>query len=1201
MKSFDLLKAPLEGIQLIEAGAGTGKTYNIAGLFLRLIVEKGFSIDQLLVVTYTKAATEELKSRIRSRLVSAKKDIKTGHPNAIIDAVVEEAGDRNLILQRVLDALTDFDRAAIYTIHGFCQRVLIHFAFETGYLFEASLLQDDQPLVQEAADDFWRRHIAAAPAEVAAFALDEFNGPEDLAALFNRCRTPGIRVIPDAVEPPLDAIDDWRSAAAQVRRAWPAAKQEVLALLTSEGLNARYYGKCRPDKTHPETSARTKVLAALAAQMDQWEGGTPLFHHFDRFTVTLLEKATKKNAVTPRHPFFDLCEDAAACHLQMEEQIRDYIRYLKVRLIDEARQRLDEKKRDQSLLFYDDLLLQVHRSLNSKAAAKLIQTLQESYRAALVDEFQDTDGLQYDIFTRIFGGAESLLFMIGDPKQAIYSFRGADLFSYLEAKEAASRQYTLTWNWRSTQPLIDAINTLFGYQPLPFVDHRIGYEPAAAARAESGPVEEAPFRLWFLTRGEAQETIRPISQEEATRRIVAAVAEEIVVLLNGSDTAYHVAPQAVAVLTRTHRQAQSVKQALGERGVPAVLHSAGSVFDTREADSLALILEAVTMPGDPMRVRAALATDLIGATATDLCASVEAPGVEWESRWAAFDTYRRIWQRDGFYPMFTRLMAQEKIKPRVLARKDGERCLTNLLHLGELLHQASLENASGPESLLAWFDHQRSGGGVGEDAQKLRLESDSRAVQIVTVHKSKGLQFDVVFCPFVWSGARIDKKSAVFHDPDNGGKITLAIGPEIEPAHARLALREALAENIRLLYVAVTRAKRRCYLAWGCIRETDLSATAYLLHGPRRHQFSEETLHEMKRTMAAMSDAQLIADLKRIEERSSGTIRLEQLPVSTQTRHASSGIRQQALEERRFRGHVETEWRIASFSGLTTGGGAADESDATDRDAFADAEQQPDGDESDRSTLFGFPKGAHAGLFFHDLIEHVDFASRNHVQVDALVTDKLTSHRFDLEWSAAVHRMLARLGDLRLPPDRAKNRFRLSDIRADRRINEMEFHYPIKRIAPQLVRRVFQDRAGAYIKQLPAHHWQRLTFAPVHGFMKGYIDMIFEFDDRYYLVDWKSNHLGYSYEDYAATSLQAAMTESFYYLQYHLYALALDRWLKSRVPGYRYDRHFGGVFYIFIRGLDDAGTGTGIFYDLPDTGLMNALQDALIPGDMVDR
>jgi len=1189
MKSFELMQSPLSGVQLIEAGAGTGKTYNIAALFLRLIVERGLGVHEILVVTYTKAATEELKSRIRHRLVDVKTCLIYGGFDTLVEAVVERCGDRDLALQRIVDALTDFDRAAIFTIHGFCQRLLNHFAFETGYLFDARLVQDDQPVVLEMAEDFWRRYLSPAPAELVAFALNHLKGPEELAALFLQCRAPQASVLPPAIEPPLTAIEEWRSAARQVAQAWPTAREAVLGLLASEGLNAKNYGKCAPDpKSSGKTTTRNAMLALLASQMDGWDGRYPCFDLLERLTPSFLAKATKKKFITPQHSFFELCGHVLSCQVEMETQMASYLRYLKARLLNEARERLDEKKRRQNTLFFDDLLIQVHRALQGEGGPGLVQAIRDQYRAALVDEFQDTDALQYEIFTRLFSDENALLFMIGDPKQAIYSFRGADLFSYLRAKAEAPNQYTLDQNWRATPQLVRAINALFIDHPAPFGYPQIGYPPAVAARPDAAP-GMVPFHLWYLTRGEAQEPIRPIAQEAATDMIVVAVAEEIVALLSRKENQIRIEPQQIAVLTRTHRQAQKVKRVLSERRVPAVLHSAGSVFETREAEALGFLLEALATPSDPFRVRAALACELIGTPAGELCASVEAPSPEWEARWARFDDYHHVWQQEGFYPMFSRLMTGEGIKERLLCHPDGERRLTNVLHLAELMHQASSANSLGPEMLLAWFEGQRRDGGQGEDVQKLRLESDAKAVRIITIHKSKGLQFDVVFCPFVWAGARIDDKSIAFHNPDAAHRLSYAIGPDIDPSHSELALEETLAENIRLLYVAVTRAKKKCYLAWGCIRGTEISAPAYLFHGQTDGGLTGKSIGALKRKMTAMTDAQLIEELVLLEKRAEGTISLQALPQSTGAIHSAAHETVDWIDPRRFRSHLDTQWRIASFSSLTAGA-AAHEVDAADRDADEVTTPAVQGEELRDTSIFSFPKGAQAGLFFHDLLEHWDFTNLDDAERRALAVAKLTYHEIDIEWLDAVLGMMSRLSRVRLGADGPGPPFCLAEVPWGQRVNEMEFHFPLKQIDVQTLGRIF-DRHGL---DLTEHQWNRLHFSPVHGFMKGYVDMVFAHDGRYYLVDWKSNHLGNNLDDYRPQHLANAMADAFYHLQYHLYVVALDQWLRRRVSGYRYDLHFGGVYYIFLRGIGDPDADTGIYYDLPSERLVDTLRETMV-------
>jgi exodeoxyribonuclease V beta subunit len=1190
MKTFVLNEAPLEGVHLIEAGAGTGKTYTIAGIFLRLIAQQGIPVDQILVVTYTKAATEELKSRIRRRLLLAGRALDRAGEDGVIDEplvahlAAQVSLPRALVRQRIRDALNDFDRTAIFTIHGFCQRVLNHYAFETGHLFEAELTQEARPLIQETVDDFWRRSISRAPEELVHAALAQLKSPEALAGLVERCRLPLVRVIPAAIKPPLTAIAPWRRAARQVRDAWPQAREAVLDLMGHEGLNAVKYGKCTPDPFSP----RRNFVAAMATAMDRWNGGYPILPKFERFCQSYLNHATKKGHFPPAHPFFELCEQAQARYNELEEQLTDYIRYLKVRLLDQAHRRLAQKKARDNTLFFDDLLLQVHAALQNERREALAAAIGQQYRAALVDEFQDTDALQYEIFATLFAGS-GLFFMIGDPKQAIYSFRGADLFSYLHAREKAGTRYTLTRNWRATPALIEALNTLFGRRAHPFGYAQIPYEKALAGRDDPDPLA-APFRLWYLAPCAGDEIQRPLAQEAATERIIAAVADEVVRVLD--DPGPDVAPEDVAVLTRTHRQAQQIKAALAHRQVPAVMHSAGSVFETPEAEEMAMILEAAAMPTDPRRVRTALVSDLLGADAAELCAAVEAPGDAWQARWGAFEDYHRHWLRHGFYPMFARLMAREGVKRRLLALPDGERRVTNVLHLAELLHQAAAQHQLGPEGLIKWFARQRVEGGGGEDSQKLRLESDAHAVRIITIHKSKGLQFKVVFCPFTWAGAKTDDKLATFHDPLSQNRLTLAIGPAIDPAHSQWALEEALAENLRLMYVALTRARQRCYLVWGRIRGTELSAPAYLLHGPQTADGSAGWTDALQAAMAGMTNVRLIADLQTLAENSHGTIALSPLPESVGLQYSRRAPETVVLSQRRFERRLSRQWRIASFSSMTAALPPEVEGDAPDRDAAVrppDAMAALPGDGDD---LFAFPKGARAGIFFHDLLEHWDFSKP--VRDNPPVASVLDKHGFEARWQGAVEAMLARLAQAPLPAGHGEKPFYLARVAAEHRINEMEFYFPLQPVTGEDLKHCFKQWGSEFFTRTASRPLERLTFAPMEGFLKGYIDTLFEHNGRYYLLDWKSNYLGSSWNDYASPRLAEAMAEEYYFLQYHLYALALDLLLRLRVVDYDYRRHFGGVFYIFLRGIRGAGHHGGVYHARPESDQIEALRALLV-------
>jgi exodeoxyribonuclease V beta subunit len=1193
MKSFDLPSAPLEGTSLIEASAGTGKTYTLTGLFLRLIVEMGLRVDQVVVVTFTNAATAELKERIRRGLLEAKAAFSTDDTgDERIIALMQSVADPELALRRIQDALIDFDRAAIFTIHGFCQRILQRFAFETGTTFQPELVQDATGLVQETADDFWRRYISTGPDELTTYAMKCLGGPEGLADTLAFHRYPHIRIIPQEAKPVLSTIKPWRQAAAAICGQWPQVRKDIQSLLEDKGLNARYYGKIDNNNSKGEPSPRQIRIADMCHAMDQWDGRYPLFERIQRFTASYLRRATKKGFETPNHPFFDSCEEVLQLQTDMERQLERYLRYLKVRLLHEAKESLSHKKAQHDILFFDDLLRYVHRALSGEHGSRLIQSVRSVYRAALLDEFQDTDPLQYRIFNALFARPPHLLAMIGDPKQAIYGFRGADLHAYLQAAGHADDRSTLSRNWRSTPGLVQAVNTVFECHRRPFGLKDIEFEGARAALDETDDASP-PMRLWYLDPDDFGRAGRPVSQAEAVQAICHAVAGEVVDLIGTSDKRF--LPEDIAILTRSHHQAYEMKAALEACHVPAVLHSAGRVYDTPEAEDLIRVLSAAAMPNDPGRVRAALCTEWLNADAAVLDRQSENDRLEWHKRWAFFHTYRRLWSRHGFYRMFQRLLAQEGVKTRLLGSVDGERRMTNILHLAELLHQAETVHRLGPESLVKWLASNCRAAGLGDQEQQLRLESDARAVRVITMHKSKGLQFNVVFCPFAWGGVASDDQAAVFHDPDQADTLTLALGPGIDQRHKAQAQKEALAENLRLLYVALTRARRRCYWVWGRISGTELSAPAYLLHAGPTMTEGDDSSASLQQRMAGMTRTDFLSDLERLARRSNGTIDIAPLPSGSDIAYIPDQQATGSLPQcRSLKRRIETDWRIVSFSSLTSDPDRSHSAPTwDDRDAQSIIKSSDDTEIGKSRTLFSFPKGIQAGLFFHDLLEHWHPGEMDNRQCKALVSGKLGTYRLDAQWAGVVEQMLDNLGRLQLTGMHGP--FTLYQVPVSRRINEMEFYYRLQPIDVRQIQDVFDRFAVRGLKDTISPAWKHLWFDPVQGFLKGYIDVLFEYQSRYYLVDWKSNYLGPQLADYAQQPLAAAMAKAYYFLQYHLYVLALDQWLRHRLPGYSYAEHFGGVFYIFLRGVSSQHRApNGVYYDRPAPELVEALNRLLI-------
>ena len=1198
MQAFDLLQAPLTGVNLIEAGAGTGKTFAIAALYLRLILEQGLLPEEILVVTFTKAATEELQSRIRARLLEAEGGFAHGGgPDGLIQDLVARTADPVQALVRLRQALLGFDRAAIFTIHGFCQRILLENAFETGSSFQTELKTDPRPLLQEVADDFWRRQVYGAPPEFVAYLRSRAGGPASVLGLLQQVKTPGIRIIPEAPEAALEALTPYRRSLTALRRQWPQVKEAVARLLRDPALSGTVYGSLKPLAVEGALSRRDLQIAALCREMDLLAApqgtGFPLFEKFPLFTTPRLSAAARKNQAAPDHPFFALCADVQEQAAALEEEMGRRFLFLRREIFRYAESELGRRKQVQNIQFFDDLLTTVANALRLPGGGRLLaDAVRTRFKAALVDEFQDTDAVQYDIFSRLFGGGDRTLFLIGDPKQAIYSFRGADVFSYMAAARQCDRRYTLTRNWRSSAALIQAVNTLFEPVAAPFVFEEISFaagQPGLAPHKDATR-SQAPFVVWWLDPAEE----KPLAKETATARIAEAVAGEILRLTRpGPD---RTEPGDIAVLVRTNRQAGQIQRELAALELPAVLIGADNIFDTPEAAEIQRVLAAILEPGAERRLRAALASDMLGAKAGEL--DTAAPdGAWWADRLAAFCDYLEIWQRSGFYRMFRLLLGRERVKGRLLAYPDGERRLTNLLQLGEILQRAALENALPPAGLVKWLSQQRDPASQRLEEHQLRLESDEQAVRIITMHKSKGLEFPVVFCPFTWEGALSREPVLRFHDPDADGRLTLDLGDDHFEAHRIQARTEQLAENLRLLYVAVTRAKQRCYLAWGRISTAETSAPAYLLHGERPGG-SHDPVGALQDLFKRKSGSVLFEELKTRAARSGGAIALLPLPAgSPDGRFKPAGEPPAKPVLPTFQGSVAPSWRITSYTGIVSG--AHYPAEWPDHDALpapTPAQRPPAAEPPTGQTdIAAFPRGARAGTFLHDLLEHLDFTTDDPDHRPRLVESLLAAYGFDPGWQPVLLTLLARVLASPLAPGRES--LRLERITADQRVNEMAFYFPLNPFAlADLENAMHQERGAADFPEL-SQRFKTLSFRPERGFMKGYIDLVFHHAGRYYLLDWKSNYLGPGVAHYTQAALRAEMASSLYVLQYHLYALALHQLLRLRLPGYRYDTHFGGVFYLFLRGIDPArGPDFGIFHDRPAAGRVAALGKLLIPG-----
>ncbi|MCU7915107.1 MAG: exodeoxyribonuclease V subunit beta [Candidatus Thiodiazotropha sp. (ex Gloverina cf. vestifex)] len=1175
---MDISSVSLQGINLVEASAGTGKTYTLTTLYLRLLLEKGLEPEQILVVTYTQAATAELKGRIRQRLLATRQMLEEDAPGEpgltfLIDAMPDRVTTR-----KQLDlAIAGFDQASIFTIHGFCQRVLTEHAFETGQGFQVELVPDQSARLQQIADDFWRCEMEQLPARFLDAFRQKIATPEALLSRFRLAHgKPYLQVRAADWPEDLDKLEaETLSQQSQLRDLWIETRETIRELLSdSQVLKGNAY--------------RSNWVAGWCRQMDDWLNAspyTPAFDKADRFTPEVISAAVKTGKNSPDHPFFgqfaDYLQQAKRCvaaggqaMVALQKRFHDYL--------------LEELPKQQSAAgewSYDDLLLQLHQALLHRNGNRLAALLRRRYPAALVDEFQDTDPIQYEILHHIYHKSELPLFLVGDPKQAIYSFRGADIFAYLRTRQASvSAIHSLDKNWRSTPGLVQAVNTLFSQPSHPFYYDQIGFQAVKPVQRKMDQLkvrgdEGAGLWIWQLPFD------RQTQIEQVRQSVAEAAAEEITRLLSkgariGSES---LRGGDFAVLVRTHQQAERIASALRERGINAVRSSQESVFWSDEAEALERMLMALLEPQRGNLLRAALATPLMGWDGNRID-DLNRDDRDLGECFTRFYEYHKTWERRGFIVMIRQLVMEESIENRLLGYRDGERRLTNLNHLLELLHQQERAARPGMEGLVKWLSRQCQSADQSEE-RLLRLESDRHLVQIATLHGSKGLEYDIVFCPYLWdeSNTRVDDKPYLFHDPQAEYSAVLELG-SIRFALDRLYQREEmLAENLRLLYVALTRAKQRCYLPWGRVKNCERSALAWLLHSGSLT--SEASLLEAWEQRAKALNSEVLGqDLAALAQASQGSIVLKTLPTRTPLSQMPLAMPPMLGTARHFTGRIEVTRKVASFSSLIAG----------------QLEDQPDYDAqsvrdlplpiiSKREDIHGFPRGAGPGSCLHAILETLDFTAVGGEAEDLLIRQQLRLHAIEESWLPVVKGMLKHLTATPLNLDGLS----LDKVAPAQRINEMEFHFSVSHLAPSAIRQLadqyrFSD-SPAMVEGLAGVDGRK-----VNGFMKGFVDLIFEAGGRYYLADYKSNWLGSSIEDYHQTAMQAAMVAHSYSLQYTIYTLALHRYLAVRLPDYDYERHFGGVYYLFLRGMrPQRGPAFGVVAEKPSLEFVLALDNLM--------
>lgn len=1223
---LDIRTFPLRGSQLIEASAGTGKTFTIALLYIRLVLQHGPAFsrpllpEEILVVTFTEAATQELRERVRARLAEAAHcflNPDDNHDILLADLRNDYPPAEWIHCGRLLSlAAQNMDQAAISTIHGWCYRMLREHAFDSGSLFQQTLVADQREILAEVVRDYWRQEYYSVNDEVAELICSKFAAPDDLLhavkPLLHPVDTlvtlagqevsapPGLSA---ALQPFVARTRRLAELESRARDAWLAHHVELEALLdrVRPVLNKNRYAEAKSDE----------AFATLKQSLRDWAQGGPPPSRLARFAADGWALTGKPAPAQPEHAALT----ALAAFVDEEQQQQsgedDARAALLLHCARWMEQALIDRQQRHAELGFDDLLRRLDTALAGSHGPTLAARIREQFPVALIDEFQDTDPLQYRIFDRVYrieeNRSDCALILIGDPKQAIYSFRNADIHTYLTARRATTgRHHHLQRNFRSTTDLVEAVNTVFtnaersprgafrfrqsDEDPLPFLS------VSAHGRSDQLIVDGSPqtaMTVWQLhPELTEQATVRLTRYREDMTTVCARTIASLLTPAAGNqtgtsragfvseDTWRPLRPKDIAILVRSRSEADLIRRALAALDLASVfLSDRESVFASQEAADVLLCLRACADPMNERKVRAALASHSMERTLSELRQLYQHED-RWEDTCELFRGLHRCWQKRGVLPMLRQMLHALDVPERILAEPGGDRRLTNLLHLAEYLQRASLEH-DGELALIRHLGEQIDNPG---DEEILRLENDADLIRVVTIHKSKGLEYPLVFVPFAaaWKPVDGNRPHVQIMDAERGRRLEFGDARSNTDAWQQ-ADDERLSEDLRLLYVAATRATHAVWLsvaalAYGNAKKPQLerSAMGYLLG-------QGETL-----------DAQILSQRLAALQQQCPAIHITALqnPAETFAVDYPGPTPQESTARfrpaRRAAHRVDDSWWIASYSALQTT--AADNAAlqitaAREQQAIEEAVAAAAPDDRLSTTaarqkfsrsntgLHGFHRGPGPGTFLHGLLEWTAQQGFGHSAVTPADRLAMIEQRCRARgWESDIERLHNWLEGFLVQSFNASDISAFSLASLDRYRVEMEFLFPSTQIDTRDLDALCHEHL------MPGHPRPALQTNQLNGMIKGFVDLIAEYQGRFYVIDWKSNYLGPDDSHYTQEALAAEILRHRYDVQYSLYLLALHRLLRSRMTNYNYEQHLGGAWYFFLRG-----------WQSPSQGLMKAL------------
>lgn len=1195
MKNLDAKIIPLQGRHIIEASAGTGKTYNITELYIRLLLEKKLLPSQILVMTFTKDATQEIIGRVEAKI----REVLASYT----DEKKESDSENYKHLKR---SLLEIDEAAIFTIHGFCKKVLSEQAFASGMEMDVSMEVDTSDILQKVVENFFRKYINKNKTNFEYLQAYKLHTPEkflDRNGLLNVIKSNHQIVVDKTIS--LDEFNIFKKQQLDVFRSNQDIVDDFLSKLGKgepERRRAEEYHKILDWlKQDDDTSFPDDISIITNGNKIKGAKVKPVFVGVKELKELQLEIRKQKSAQFIKEICLKICQDFA------------------------------KAKEQKGVLDFDDLITKLYQSV--KNSPDLVKTLQTQYPVALIDEFQDTDAEQYEILDTIYpkDREDLLLLMIGDPKQAIYGFRGGDIFTYLKAKASCpeENQWSMDTNWRSTSEMIKAYNRLFykeDYKPEDegklgenIFSEGIGYQivkasPKANEKARDFEDGLKPINYFYYEVSEEDK------KNDIDKSLSAWTANEIVKLLNSKK----VAENDIAILVENGTQAKEVQQALSNKKLSSVyLSQRDNVYHSQEATEILAVMEGVNELENKSLLKKALSTSLLGGSADKFIKYTDDDDISaWDEEIEKAKILRMKWHKYGFMAFIMQLIHES------FSQRDDskERTITNILHLAELIKIAE-NKYKHPNQLIKWYRQQLKNTATSEG--ELRLESDDNLIKIITIHGSKGLEYSVVFIPFASyiSSKKLNLNNANKYYDSSLEQTIYKIGKD--DTTKKLVEQETIQELMRLFYVAVTRAEHRCYIGVAKYQErkSDISFRSPLAQF-LEYEKDGSWLEKVQKITANPDNQSLLLEINNFEV----------LELSNINKTKAN----QQLQANEIAKLIDDNWEMLSFSKISKSK-AQNTALEKENDESEDSQIQESQDELE--FRFTAVKGADIGNILHNVLEHTDF-SKGFID-DTLLQEQMDRYRvitaedFDnlKVWlEECLNAPILPIKNMVIPdPDRESPKyshgkqsreilyfdsaqqpvqddiieniqyslfdnsdempkqsqhntdmksFCLKDISNSKTLKEAEFYFPIEneKLYKRNIIKILEEYRNSSIMV------DELSNYKIFGMLHGFIDLIFEYDGKFYVADYKSNYLGDKLEDYNQQAMQGKNQSSFYDLQYLIYSVALNKYLKQNIPNYNFEKHFGGVYYFYLRGMKN---GYGIYQASPSFEIISKLSNLL--------